>query len=60
VNEYADNVWADLDDIEAGIRGKRLRRTEGNRLAAAVWELAAGSDGADCFARACTSSATKL
>jgi len=47
VREYGDNVWGDLDEIEAGIRGKRLRRTEGNRLAAAVWELAPGSAGVD-------------
>jgi uncharacterized cupin superfamily protein len=40
-------IWEDLDEIEEGIRGKRLPRTEGYPLAAAVWELAPGSEGVD-------------
>jgi len=47
VSEYGDNVWAELEGIDEGIRGARLRRTEGRPLAAAVWELAPGSDGVD-------------
>jgi len=47
VSEYGDNVWAELDEIAEGIRGARLRRSEGHPLAAAVWELAPGSDSVD-------------
>jgi uncharacterized cupin superfamily protein len=47
VNEYGDNVWAELEESGEGVRGKRLRRTDGYPLAAAVWELAPGSDGVD-------------
>jgi uncharacterized cupin superfamily protein len=45
VSEYGDNVWGDLTEMGDGVSGRRLRRTEGNRLAAAVWELAPRSDG---------------
>ena len=31
MTEYGDSVWDELDEIDDGIRGKRLRRTEGYR-----------------------------
>jgi uncharacterized cupin superfamily protein len=45
VSDYADNLWVELVDMGDGISGRRLRREEGARLVAAVWELAPGSDG---------------
>jgi uncharacterized cupin superfamily protein len=45
MSEYGDNVWGELDEIDDGIRGKRLVRTPGRPLAGAVWELAPGSEG---------------
>lgn len=45
--EYGDNVWAELADFGDGVSGMRLRRTEGQSLVTAVWELAPGSDGVD-------------
>jgi uncharacterized cupin superfamily protein len=45
MSEFGDNVWADLDDMGDGVSGRRLRRGDGTRLAAAVWELAPQSDG---------------
>jgi uncharacterized cupin superfamily protein len=47
VTDYGDNVWADLPEIENGIRGERLVRAEGRPLAGAVWELAPGSNGVE-------------
>ena len=47
MSDYGDNIWDELDEIEEGIRGRRLRRTEGHPLAAAVWELEPGSRGVD-------------
>lgn len=44
-DEYGDNVFAELTDMGDGASGKRLVREEGRPLAAAVWELAPGSDG---------------
>lgn len=46
-DEHGDNVWDELPEIEDGISGRRLVRTEGRPLAGAVWELAPGSDGVD-------------
>ena len=44
--EYGDNIWSELEEIGDGVSGRRLRRGgPGTRLGAAVWELAAGSDG---------------
>jgi uncharacterized cupin superfamily protein len=45
VSDFGDNVWEELEDMGDGISGKRLRRSEGSRLVAAVWELAPGSSG---------------
>jgi uncharacterized cupin superfamily protein len=46
VSDYGDNVWDEqLDEMDGGVSGRRLRRTEGSRLGAAVWELAPHSDG---------------
>src|SRR5690348_15030083 len=45
MSDYGDNVFAELDEIGDGIRGRRLVREEGHRLAGAVWELAPGSAG---------------
>jgi uncharacterized cupin superfamily protein len=42
--EWGDNVFAELSEIGDGVRGKRLVRALGRGLAAAVWELAPGSD----------------
>ena len=47
MSDYGDNIWGELVEIGDGIHGIRLRRTEGYPLAAAVWELAPGSDGVD-------------
>jgi uncharacterized cupin superfamily protein len=47
VSEYADNVWGELGEVEDGIHGERLVRSDGQPLAGAVWELAPGSDGVD-------------
>ena len=41
--EFGSNVWADLDELEEGVRGKRLERVRGETLAAAVWELDPGA-----------------
>ncbi|MDQ3822448.1 MAG: cupin domain-containing protein [Actinomycetota bacterium] len=41
--EFATNVWEELDDLDDGIRGKRLERVRGETLAAAVWELEPGA-----------------
>jgi uncharacterized cupin superfamily protein len=46
-DEYGDNVWDELPEIDDGIRGSRLVRTEGRPLAGAVWELDPGSDGVE-------------
>ena len=46
-DEHGDNVWDDLPQIEDGISGQRLVRTEGRPLAGAVWELQPGADGVD-------------
>jgi uncharacterized cupin superfamily protein len=43
--EYGDNVFAELPELQEGVSGQRLVRAEGRPLAAAVWELAPGSDG---------------
>jgi uncharacterized cupin superfamily protein len=43
VSEYADNVWAELEDFGDGVRGARLVRTRESHLVAAVWELAPGA-----------------
>jgi uncharacterized cupin superfamily protein len=43
--EYGDNVFADLPELEDGIRGQRLVRDANRPLAAAVWELPPGSHG---------------
>jgi uncharacterized cupin superfamily protein len=43
--EYGDNVFAELADLGSGVRGQRLVREQGRPLAAAVWELAPGSNG---------------
>ena len=40
-------IWDELEEIGGGVQGSRLPRTEGYPLAAAVWELAPGSDGVD-------------
>ena len=40
----ATNVWAELDELEDGIRGARLERVRGETLAAAVWELDPGAE----------------
>ena len=45
MSEYGDNVWAELEDMGDGVSGRRLRRDEGARLVAAVWELGPHSDG---------------
>jgi uncharacterized cupin superfamily protein len=45
MTDYGDNVWDELEEIGDGVSGARLRRTEGHPLAAAVWELAPGSEG---------------
>ncbi len=46
MRKFGDNVWDDpLDEMDGGVSGRRLRRTEGSRLAAAVWQLAPRSDG---------------
>ena len=44
-DEYGDNVWGELPEIDEGIRGLRLVRTEDRPLAGAVWELDPGADG---------------
>jgi uncharacterized cupin superfamily protein len=43
--EWGDNVLGELAEIGDGVRGERLVRAPGRGLAAAVWELAPGSDG---------------
>jgi uncharacterized cupin superfamily protein len=43
--EWGDNVLAELPEIDEGVRGERLVRALGRGLAAAVWELAPGSEG---------------
>ena len=45
MTEYGDNVWAELEELEDGVSGRRLKRDEGAGLVAAVWELAPGSEG---------------
>ena len=44
MSELATNVWADVDEIGDGIRGKRLERVPDETLAAAVWELEPGAE----------------
>ena len=41
--EFARNVWAELADLDDGVRGARLERIRGETLAAAVWELGPGA-----------------
>lgn len=43
MEEFGTNVWADLDELDAGVRGKRLRRPQGATLAHSVWELEPGA-----------------
>lgn len=45
MSEHGSNVWGELDAIGEGVRGKRMRRSEGARLVCAVWELGPGQDG---------------
>ena len=42
--EFGTNVWDELDDVDDGVRGKRLERIRGETLAAAVWELDPGAE----------------
>jgi uncharacterized cupin superfamily protein len=42
--DFGTNVRGELDDIEDGVRGKRLERVRGETLAAAVWELDPGAE----------------
>jgi uncharacterized cupin superfamily protein len=41
--EFATNVWDQLEEMDSGVRGKRLERIRGETLAAAVWELQPGA-----------------
>ncbi len=43
MDEFGTNIWAELDEIEDGIRGTRLRRPRGATLAHSVWELDPGA-----------------
>lgn len=42
--DFATNVWDDLEELDEGVRGKRLERVRGETLAAAVWQLDSGAD----------------
>ena len=42
--EFATNVWEQLEEMDSGVRGKRLERIRGETLAAAVWELDPGAE----------------
>jgi uncharacterized cupin superfamily protein len=44
VTDYGHNVWGELEDLGGGVRGRRLVRTEGSQLVAAVWELDPGAE----------------
>ncbi len=44
MTEYGDNIWSELEEFGGGVRGKRLVRTEGSQLVAAVWELDPGAE----------------
>ena len=41
--DFGTNVWDELEQLDDGVRGKRLERVRGETLAAAVWELDPGA-----------------
>jgi len=43
LDEFGTNVWAQLDELDTGVRGTRLRRPPGATLAHSVWELEPGA-----------------
>ena len=45
--DFGSNIWADLDEIDEGVRGKRLQRPPGATLAHSVWELDPGASPID-------------
>lgn len=43
MEEFGTNIWGELDELDEGVRGTRLRRPPGATLAHSVWELAPGA-----------------
>jgi uncharacterized cupin superfamily protein len=47
MEEFGTNIWAELDELGDGVRGKRLQRPRGATLAHSVWELDPGAGPGD-------------